>query len=329
MEDEIQVTTEAATESGEAQSAETTETTEVTQPASTEEGGEESTGQEADETATEEGEEDKGVKKLTASERIQQEIERRKVAESEAKQERERIATLERKLEEIAKNQPEKRPYADDATVHTVKRNVALAIKQIEDIRSEIAVSDEVDEGLADRLLDLEEYVAGARSALKADAEARAKYDKEQQSRTVQERELAQKVEAANRAVAVYCDEKKIPAEVQKQGEEWFMNKLNASPTLAMRHKDIFDRQGPVAAAMWTVDYVLENMGKEAQAAKDAKDKAKNNTVAGKTSSGGITVGGKAIRTWSDLQSLSGSDINKFYKENPKEFERLSNQHFK
>jgi hypothetical protein len=67
-------------------------------------------------------------------------------------------------------------------------------------------------------------------------------------------------------------------------------------------------------------------MGKGAEADKKAKEEGKGKLPAG---GAGTSFAGQSIKTWADLSKLPGPEINKFYQENPKEFQRLKNAHFK
>ena len=87
-------------------------------------------------------------------------------------------------------------------------------------------------------------------------------------------------------------------------------------------------KQGPYAAAEWAFQYVTDNMGKGAKTDVQQKTEAKAKAPAVNGSSS-VMVNGTSVKSWDDLMKLDSKVINKFCKENNKEFTRLKYAHFK
>ena len=305
-------TQEAASVSGEAESAETQgqEAAEVETEGTATEGAEateEATGEEGEQGGDEPpAPEEKGPKKLTASERIQQEIERRKELER-------KVSDLQTKwqAEQEAKKAQDK-PFVE-VDLTKVERHISTLQEEADNLRLEGRV---LEAARKDRerikLVDM----------LDENDSKRTEWEKQQTEKNQDASRIENLHKALDSAADFYREHNKIPQEVFSKAAEFFAEARRTDPLLDRQYAEVVQYQGPMAAIRFAHDYVTTNMGKQAAEAKQQKEAAKATTIGGV---GGTTKGGP--KSYQDLLDGPSAKLIDFAKNNPKEYDRLYRAH--
>lgn len=245
----------------------------------------------------------KGPQKLTAQERIQQEIERRKELESKFTATEQRLKQLESQF------QQQKAPEYVEITPQ-VQQQINSAIMDLEQKRVEAELDGDYLKAMSFRK-QVDEIIQGVEENNKR----KAAYDAQ-----MQQQQLSQKmVDSINERAEFYRQVNNIPSDQWNQASNWFTSHCETNPIIGTQFREIAERQGPMAAVQFAAWYTGENMTKKAEAAKAQKEQAKQALPSGASYTGGeITV-----TTWDELMNLPSEQINRFQKSNPTAFTKL------
>lgn len=227
----------------------------------------EETEQEGEKENPEEGEqvqEEKGPKKLTAAERIQQLVEQRN-------QDRIAFEARVRDLEARFQQQPQQQQSDYIELTPDVQARLNNTFANLEQQR--------IDAELEGDYLKALEYRKQAEQLFKGLEENEKKKAAYVEKRQMAEREQ-RAVQDLNQRAELYRQQYAIPQEVWQDATVWFNDQCKTNPVLAQHYRDMADRQGPMAAIDWAVRYVANERSKPAQEAIQNKEEAKKKTIA-------------------------------------------------
>lgn len=258
---------------------------------------------------TPEGEPQTGQpQKLTANERIQQEITRRKELETKLQQFEQRTAQLEQQFQAV------QTPDYVEITPQ-VRQQINATLAQLEQSRVEAELDGDYLKA-TDFFNQRDEIIRGLRVN-----EQRREAALQKQQLGAKEQQIQQ---AINERAEFFRQVNNIPPEQWQAANSYFLNLCNENPVVLRQFKEIAEYNGPMAAVDFAVRCVQEGM-QETGASTQAKVEAKQNLVGGTSANSSDVV----ISTWDDLMKLPSAQINKFAASNPKGFEKLKNQRFK
>lgn len=247
----------------------------------------------------------KGPQKLTAAERIQQEIERRKELEQKFTMQEQKIRQLEQNF------QQQKAPDFIEITPQ-----VRAQLNQTMAILDQARVEAELD-GDYLRAVQIREKVEEIVRSFKENDRLKQIAIQKQQQQT----QSSRMVSAVNERAEFFRASNNIPADQWQAVSSWFTSQCQSDPVLGTAFREAAEFQGPMAAVQFAARYVNENYTKQAEAAKIQKEQAKATTPGG-ASSGGVD---STISTWDQLMKLPSAKINEFQRNNPKAFTELRN----
>ena len=256
--------------------------------------------------------EPRGKQKLSAQERIQQEISRRKAAEDQLGERDRRIAVLEQRFEQ---SQQQAAPYVD-VDMEKLSRHLDNLRDEAEELRLD---GKPIEAAMKDR-----EY---ARLIDAYEQNERAKNEALKQ-RSADE----QKAQAYNefmvkldRAAEFYRAENQIPQDVWDTAGEWLAQRFQENRTLQLEFDDRA-RVSPIAAIKWAHGFIEEHMAQEAQAAKQGKQEAKKRLVGGASAGGGEA---SKFRSYEQLMGLGSRAVVAFQRNNPTAYKKLFDAHMR
>ena len=245
----------------------------------------------------------KGPQKLTAQERIQQEIERRKELENKFTATEQRLKQLESQF------QQQKAPDYVEITPQ-VQQQINNAIMDLEQQRAEAELDGDYLRAMSFRK-QVDEIIQGIEENNKR---------KQIADTQRQQQQLSQKmVDSINERAEFYRHVNNIPTDQWSQASNWFTAHCETNPIIGTQFREIAERQGPMAAVQYAAWYTGENMTKKAEAAKAQKEQAKQ-TLPGGASYTGTEI---TVTTWDELMALPSEQINRFQKTNPAAFTKL------
>lgn len=209
--------------------------------------------------------------------------------------------------------------FIPDLDLDQVNAYIDQTEKHIEELRLE---------GKSLEAIKLQRHLTALVDGVDANEQKKAAWEAKQ----AEQQQQTQQVAAINAEIAkaseLVAKEYNIAPDLWKKAEDWFIGERKAKPLIDQQYRDLVYRQGPVAALLWAKEYVEKNMGAGAKADIAKKEEAKGKIPSVNPNSETI-VAGKTVKNWDDLMKLPSKEINKFCKENNKEFQRLKNAHFK
>jgi hypothetical protein len=292
------------------------------------------TGADTQETATAEGQGEKGADSNTEEGAEGAAEEQSKDKGSHQKTFEERMAEIERKNEEklarmleekLAERKPEAPPFIP-VDYDAYDAHIASLVEAEEELRSQISLNPEEKVQLVRQLREVRGKREELETAFLENEKKRLAWEKQSGEQQRQQ----EVINSINKAIAdaspVVRDGMGIDPAVWDAGEKWFMEQRRVNPLLDAEYRErCFN--GPFQALKWAAQYVKENMGKAAEAAKQQREQGKEKTVGSGGEGTGSTFAN--IHSYGDLLKLPGNQINEFYKQHPKRFQELKARHFK
>ena len=247
-------------------------------------------------------------RKLTANERIQQEISRRKELENKLQQFEQRTAQLEQQFQ--AKQTPD---YVEITPQVKSQINATLAALEQSRVEAELdgdyLKATEFFNQRDEILRGLQENNRRRETAL----QQQQAFGKEQQTQA-----------AINERAEFFRQVNNIPMEQWTAANQYFLNLCNTNPVVMRQFREIADYNGPMAAVDFAVRCVQDGI-KDVSHATQQRIDAKTNLVGGTT----MNATDITVNSWDDLMNLPSNKINGFAKSNPAAFEKLKNSRFK
>lgn len=232
-------------------------------------------GQEAEEGEEGEGEEAKGPKKLTAQERIQQLANATREAKEEAERARAEAAEIKAAFQKAEEERQAATKNFVDIDFDKVNADIAAKMEQIEELRLEGTVDSRI------KARAIEREIARLEEAIEVNEKEKARYQQEQEQAQKASAQRQAQLDGFGRAAEFYREQSKIPPEVWDAGGKWVTQQFEKDPVLAAEFRDRFETQGAIPTIKWLHKLAQEGMGKEAEDAKKAKEKAKEQHAGG------------------------------------------------
>ena len=287
-----------------------------------ESGQEEGNADETTEQETEEVTEERQGNKKTFEERM---AEVRAQAAAEAEQ---RVIA---RLQEAAQANQQMQPnFAPPAEVFRTEREIADTLREVQGIETDLSLMSPEEYAanwqVANHALELRDRIARARDWVFQQKQLAAQFQQKLNAQQQQQQISAEKVRQIDRASDALRTELHIPVESWNAGVNFLKAELSVKPFLQQRFNELVDSGRVGEEVKMLYDYAEANIGKQAQADQQAKIEGKQKMV---NQSGTLTVGGQDVKSWNDLMKLPSTEINKFARENPKQFQRIKDTHFK
>jgi hypothetical protein len=261
------------------------------EPAAEQEQGEE--GEEKPES--EQTEEERKFYKLNARERVQQAVNQAKEAKQALEAERQRIAQLEAKLQEVeVRTKRPDLPFTPPEELDHQRLNEWFAEKR------DAAESMRLDGQILQAEL-IEEEIMSVRRAyqenIKKAEEWQRQRQHEQEARQYREQQSQQLTERLHRASELVRQSYNVDPKAWDEGGKLFVEMMQTDPTL---QAEFFERerlQGPVATVKWIYGIIGNSMGQAAQEAKAKREQGKAQSFGGSQGGAGNTT--QQSKVWS------------------------------
>lgn len=258
------------------------------EPAAEQEQGEE-------ETESEQTEEEQKFYKLNARERVQQAVNQAREAKQALEVERQRIAQLEAKLQEVEvrTTRPEL-PFTPPEELDHQRLNEWFAEKR------DTAESMRLDGQILQAEL-IEEEIMSVRRAYQENIKKAEEWQRQRQheheSRQYREQQAQQITQRLHRASELVRQSYNVDPKAWDEGGKLFVEMMGADPTL---QAEFFERerlQGPMATVKWIYGIIGNSMGQAAQEAKAKREQGKTQSFGG--SQGGAGNQSQQSKVWS------------------------------
>lgn len=233
----------------------------------------------AEETAeSEEAEEETSEepkKKQTAQERIQElanarreEKERADRLELDLKAVAEKAADLERKFTEKQAERPPEYIEITEAVLSQVNQRLG----QLAEAKQNAELNGNYLQGIA-----AQKEIDAIYEGLKQNA---AKMEQAQKMQAEQGKQQ-QIISAIDERAEFFRQQQNIPADVWKEGSDWFAQQCESNKILGAQFVEIAQYNGPMAAVKFAADYAAQHMPQKANEAAQAKETAKSKLPGG------------------------------------------------
>lgn len=258
---------------------------------------------------------EKGHKK-TLNERVK-ELAAKEVAEALAKERVEREA-IEQQTKERLKAEEKTFVELSETQVIELNESYAAAISQVAELHELIRLGDKSPETIV-QLRKAEKWIRDTEAWYADNETKKSEWEAKTAERTKAQTEIADRSKRLQTTSDVFRESKGIPQDVWDQGSKQFYEVLQADKVVAMEFAEAYRLKGDVGAVKFAYEW-MESRGEEAKKANTSRDKAKDNSLGGKSQT---TAGAVTVKTWSDYDKLPGKQQIAWAEKNPKAFDRI------